>query len=128
VRDAKGNVIPPPPPPPPEASRIQRWIKAAEENNDIADILVFAGRANNWFDIYKTVELAEKMAGGQAKLRGLLGECRRDYERMRNTANSYRHARYNNPPPILTTLEEARSLVTHIVKTVLDRQPLANPD
>jgi hypothetical protein len=47
VRDAKGNLIPPPPP---EASRTKRWIKAAEENDDIADMLVFAGRADNWFD------------------------------------------------------------------------------
>jgi hypothetical protein len=49
ARDAKGNLIPAPPP---EASATQRWIKAAAQNNDIADMLVFAGRADNWFDTY----------------------------------------------------------------------------
>ena len=51
-RDANGNLVPPLPSKP---SLPQKWIKAAEENDDIADLLVFAGRADNWFDIYKTI-------------------------------------------------------------------------
>lgn len=70
VRDARGNLVPPPPP---EPSAAQKWIKAAEENDDIADMLVFAGRSDNWFDIYKTVELAQKLAGDRNQLRSLLG-------------------------------------------------------
>jgi hypothetical protein len=117
-RDAKGNVIPPPLP---NASVVQKWIAAAEEHEDIADLLVFAGRADNWFDIYKTLELAETLAGGQPKLRTLLGDARDEYERMRRTANCYRHASYSSPPKVLTTLTEARPLLSVIVRAVLDR-------
>ncbi|MGH7115561.1 MAG: hypothetical protein ACREE9_13820, partial [Stellaceae bacterium] len=70
VRDAEGNLIPPAPPQP---SNAQRWIGAAEKNDQIADMLVFAGRADNWFDIYKALELAETLAGGRQKLLVLLG-------------------------------------------------------
>lgn len=118
ARDAEGNLIPPAPPQP---SNAQRWIGAAKTDDQIADMLVFAGRADNWFDIYKAVELAEKIAGGQHKLRRLLGASAREYKRMRNTANCFRHARFNKPPPILTTLAEARPLLSHIVRTVLDK-------
>jgi hypothetical protein len=117
VRDANGNLIPPPPP---EESATQRWMRAAEEDDDIADMLAFAGRADNWFDIYKTIELAQKLAGGQHKLIGLLGGSYRECERMRRTANFYRHARDSRPPKILTTLAEARPLLSLIVRTVLD--------
>jgi hypothetical protein len=117
VRDAKGNLIPPLPP---EASSTQRWIKAAENNDDIADMLVFAGRADNWFDIYKTVELAQRLAGDRNKLRVLLGKSANECERMWRTANSYRHARDNNRPDILTTLSEARPLLSLIVRTIIN--------
>ena len=117
VRDAEGNLIPPPPP---EESSTQRWIKAAEGNDDIADMLVFAGRADDsWFDRYKTIELAEKLVGGEHKLRMLLGNISDEYKRMRTTANYYRHARHHRPE-ILTTLADARSLLSLIVRTVLD--------
>ena len=64
VRDVHGNLIPPPPP---AASQAQRWVQVAEQNNDVADMLIFAGRANNWFDIYKALELAHRLrVGGPA--------------------------------------------------------------
>jgi hypothetical protein len=118
VRDSDGNLIPPAPPQP---SNAQKWIGAAEKNNQIADMLVFAGRADNWFDIYKAVEIAEKLAGGQHKLSGLLGTFDQEYKRMRYTANSYRHVGFDRPPTVLTTLAEAKSLLSHIVRTVLDK-------
>ena len=117
VRDSEGNLIPPSPSQP---SNAQRWIEAAEKNDQIADMLIFAGRTDNWFDIYKAVELAEKIAGGQHKLRQLLGASAREYERMRDTANCDRHARFGHPPPVLTTLAEAKPVLSHIVRTVLN--------
>jgi hypothetical protein len=120
VRGANGNPVPPPPP---AESSTQRWIKAAEENDDIADMLVFAGRADNWFDIYKALELAEKLAGGEHKLRMRLGNTSNKYKRMKSTANYYRHARYHRPD-LLTTLVEARPLLSLIVRTVLGSQDL----
>jgi hypothetical protein len=54
VRDGSGNLFPPPPT---EPSTTQNWVAAAESDDSIADMLTFAGRADNWFDIYKTIEL-----------------------------------------------------------------------
>jgi hypothetical protein len=121
LRDGNGNLIPPPPP---EPSMTQRWIQNAEENDDIADMLEFAGRANNWFDIYKSVELAKSLVGGRKQLRVLLGGSSAECERMWRTANSYRHARDLNRPPVLTTLEEARPLLFFIVRTVLESREI----
>jgi hypothetical protein len=82
-------------------------------------MLVFAGRTENWFDIYKALELAEKLAGGEHKLRIGLGDTGHEYKRMKATANYYRHARHYRPD-ILTTLAEARPLLSLIVRAVLD--------
>ncbi len=123
VRDAGGNLIPRQSlPSPPELSKPQRWIKAVAGNDDIADMLIFAGRADNWFDIYKTLELAQQIAGGRPgrKLNALLSEAADEFERMWRTANTHRHARDNHPPPVLTTLSEAMSLLPFVVRTVLD--------
>jgi hypothetical protein len=118
VRDANGNLVPPPPP---EASSTQRWIKAAEQSDDIADMLVFAGRTDNWFDIYKALELAEKLAGGEHKLRTRLANSSHEYKGMKSTANYNRHARHHRPD-VLTTLTEAKELLSLVIKTVLDVQ------
>jgi hypothetical protein len=118
VRDAAGNLVPPPPPQPSEA---QRWAEAAEQNYDIADMLVFAGRADNWFDIYKAIELAERLSGGRHELAKLPGDSRAKCENMRETANFHRHARTHRPK-ILTDLSDAKGLLSFIVRTVLARR------
>jgi hypothetical protein len=51
--------------------------------------------------------------------RMLLGDISDEYKRMRTTANYYRHARHHRPE-ILTTLADARPLLSLIVRTVLD--------
>jgi len=117
VRDAKGNLIPPPPPSP---SAAQRWAEAAEKDDDIADMLVFAGRADNWFDIYKAIELAERLSGGQHELPKLLGDATAECKNIRETANYYRHARTYRPET-LTNLTQAKPLLSFIVRTVLAR-------
>ena len=118
VRDAKGNLIAPPPP---EPSAAQRWAEAAEKDDDIADMLIFAGRADNWFDIYKAIEIAEHLSGGKHKLPKLLGDSRDKCRNMRETANFYRHARTHRPS-VLTNLTDAKPLLSLIVRTVLARQ------
>ena len=121
VRDASGSLVPPLVPQP---SQAQRWLNAAQANDDIADMLVFAGRADNWFDIYKALELAQTLAGGRParKLNALLGESGDEFERMWRTANTHRHARDNNPPPTPMALREAIALLPFVIRTVLDTQ------
>jgi len=115
VRDADGNLIPPAPP---EASAAQRWMHAAESDDDIADLLVYTGRADNWFDIYKAIELAERIVGSEQALSKLLGPSGAQVKNMRTTANFYRHARKYRPP-VLTTQDEAASLLRSVVRAVV---------
>jgi hypothetical protein len=115
VRDANGNLVPPPTP---EPSMAQRWIEASETNDEIADLLIFAGRTDSWFDIYKAIELAERLSGSKDKLHKLLGASGAEYKRMRETANFYRHAR-GYRPNVLTTLPQAKTLLSLVVRTVL---------
>ena len=83
--------------------------------------LMFAGRAEDWFDIYKALELAQSLAGGRSrrKLNTLLGEASDEFERMWRTANLHRHARSNDPPTIPMTLAEAMSLLPFAIRTLL---------
>lgn len=118
IRDQAGNLVPPPPP---EPSDPQKWIRLAGQSDIVADMLVFAGRGDNWFDIYKCIELAEKLVGGQHKLRTLLGSSAQQFKQMRKTANFHRHAR-GERPKTLTTLIEAQSLLWFVVRFVLDQQ------
>lgn len=121
VRDAQGNLVPTSSlEPEPEPTTAQRWVQAGESNSDIGDMLVFAGRADNWFDIYKALELAECRSGGQHGLEKLLGPAASAVRNMRQTANYYRHAR-GHRPSVLTTQDDATSLLAHVVRTVLSQ-------
>ena len=116
VLNAQGKPVPPPPQ---EPSLAQKWMEVAEGNDDVADMLVFAGRSD-WFDIYKAIEFAEKLAAGEHALLGLLGDAAMEFKRIKATANFYRLAggrTYN--PPHKTTPAEAKRLLAVVVRTVL---------
>ena len=113
--DADGNVIPPPPPTPSEA---QRWSNFARNNDTAADMLDHYGRADNWYDIYKTVELAERLVGGAHKLKKLQGNRATDVTRLKRSANYYRHAAQPIPEDILT-IREASAILADTVRAVL---------
>ncbi len=117
VRDEHGSINPPPP----EPSQAQRWVRIAEHCNDVADMLTFAGRANNWFDIYKTLDLAQSLAGGRPgrKLHALLGAASDEPERMWRTANMHRHAVRKDAPANPMALADAMSLLPSFIRTLL---------
>ncbi|MGE0742133.1 MAG: hypothetical protein AB7O98_12395 [Hyphomonadaceae bacterium] len=118
VTDQEGNVVPPLPPAPSDA---QKWMDAATADDDIADLLTFLGRADNWFDLYKAIEMAERIAGGERKLPPLLGSSATDFKNARRTANCHRHIQSRAPPPARpATLEEARVQVQYAVRMVLE--------
>lgn len=118
ARDMDGNLIPPPPP---EPSQAQRWVQAAEQRDDVGDMLVFTGRGDNWFDIYKALEIAQSLAGGRPgrKLNVLLGAASDEFERMWRTANMHRHAMSKDAPTTPMTLAEAMSLLPVVIGTLL---------
>ena len=116
------------PPPPPEPSASQRWISSADDHDakgDVAthradllsDLLVHLGRCDNWFDIYKTIEFAELLAGGEHKLQNLAGTDRARIKNARVTANFHRHARTHRPdnPVTLNEAHEAARVAARIV-------------
>lgn len=107
------------PPPPPRPSLPQLWNVSATENDDIADLLEQHGKATGWYEIYKTIEIAEVIVGGKHKLEAMLGEAKANFSNMRRTANFYRHARAIRPD-VPTTLADAKPLLNFAVRTVLD--------
>tara|TARA_R110002049_G_scaffold306155_2_gene504137 strand:- start:3632 stop:4345 length:714 start_codon:yes stop_codon:yes gene_type:complete len=115
VTTPDGTAKPPRPPSPTEA---QRYIQSAIRNDDVADLLTFVGRADNWFDLYKAIEMAEKLAGGEQKLQALLKGGAADFKNARTTANWHRHARAHKPRRP-ATFDEACSLVRHAVLAAL---------
>ena len=106
------------PPPPPTPSSAQQLNETAAGNSIIADLLAQFGGADGWYEIYKTIELAEHLAGSKHKLESMLGPSRADCRNMRQTANFYRHARYPRPAH-LTTLPDAKSLLKTMVNAAL---------
>jgi hypothetical protein len=70
------------PPPPPAESKIQRWLREAEDDDVRAELLSHIARADNWYDVYKSAELVRKLAGN-AKLRAPRGPRERKDPRKR---------------------------------------------
>jgi hypothetical protein len=62
VLGSDGNPLPHPPPQP---SQPQVWNELAELEDDLSDLLEQFGRADNWYDIYKTIEIAAHVVGGK---------------------------------------------------------------
>lgn len=114
--DADGTVIPPPPPKP---SLAQQWSALGRNDDIVADMLDHYGRADNWFDIYKTIELAEALFGGEHKLKKILGHRAIDAKRLKQSANYYRHARQAQPKEPLS-LPKASLLLGEVMRLVLD--------
>ena len=89
VRNAEGQIIPRAPP---SASPVQVWSALAADNDVVADMLTHFARADNWFDLYKTWELAKKRIGGEHTRRWKAVTAGLRAKAMSSTANFYRHA------------------------------------
>jgi hypothetical protein len=113
VRDAQGDLVPAPPP---ELSTAQKWIKAAESSEDIANVLWHFGQPTNWYDMWTTYEIIEdaiwratpnqsRPKGDQTKKRKprrVLFMCREwvsedDFEKFAESCNYHRHGARTQP-------------------------------
>lgn len=108
------------PPPPPQPSQLQIWNEIADENDDVSDLLDQFGRADNWYDIYKTIEIAAYIAGGKHRLWKVLQAEVKACKALVQTANFYRHARGVDRPQEPVSLADAKPLLAWIVRTLLD--------
>lgn len=118
--DGHGNIIPPPPPQP---SMAQQWTRAGLAKDRLGELLVYLGRADNWFDLYKALEVAEELAGsGEEGLAAVTGTSLRKVKRLKQSANFYRHAggRHKLPgKPV--ELNEARAQLQLMAKAILEK-------
>lgn len=110
------------PPPPPTPSNPQAWNTLADNDDNLSDLLEQFGRADNWYDIYKALEIAAHFVGGKHRLRQLLGDRAAEYRNLDQTANFYRHARGATLPERPTTMAEAKALLITIVREVFETQ------
>ena len=106
----------------PQQSVPQHWNNLATKNQIVSELLLHFGKADNWYDIYKTIEFSENLAGNKNKLHSLMAGRTQDVKNLRREANFYRHAKANRPD-VRPTLEEAKLLLADIVRKVLSQDP-----
>ena len=56
----------------PQELRMQKWFREAETDDTRAELFVHLNRADNWYDVYKSMELTRRLAGGTNALRSRL--------------------------------------------------------
>jgi hypothetical protein len=116
VSGPNGQVVPPPPPKPSDA---QRWNAKAAGDDKVADLLEQLGKAKGWYEIYKTIEFASHLAGGERELWALLGSSAADCKKLKQTANFYRHARAPRPANP-TPIGDAKPLLDMMVRKAIE--------
>jgi hypothetical protein len=107
------------PEPPPQPSDVQRWFEIADRDDLLDDALMHFGKGANWFDIYKALECL--FAGDQKAFLALNWAPEKEVERLRYTANWFRHARRRNDLPAmpLKSLDDARALLAQLLQRAL---------
>lgn len=121
------------PPPAPESSEVQRWSGVADEEELLDDALIYfgkipqspAGEATDWFDIYKALEcLIDRFDRGDvSKFLERDWAPAAEVKRLRETANSFRHARrrpHRKPPENPIGFKEARELLGQLLRRALE--------
>jgi hypothetical protein len=121
----------PVPEPPPKGSR---YVKLAEQDADVADVLRVLGQPGSldWYDIYKAWEIVEHAGGGSRQLVARGWVTKADIGRLTASANNpgisgdeARHARMSGTPgPNRTmTMREADALVRRLVANWIESHP-----
>lgn len=101
-------------------SILQRWLELSEANDLVSEIFIHLDRMSDWFDVYKSMELLERISGDKRRVKKLAALDRREWDRVRQTANSFRHApgkckAPQNPP----SLEDSIAFVRTCAQLVL---------
>ena len=118
ARGVAGNLGPAPPP---TASEAQVWAEVSDREPLLADALVYYGRRTDWFDIYKALECLEKKFGGETSLRNRLWMPLPALEKLKQTANSFRHARLKfEPVADPMPLDEARRVLGQLIRCAFE--------
>lgn len=122
--------IPVPQPPP----KGPRYVKLAEQDADVADVLRVLGQPGSldWYDIYKIWEIVEHAVGGSRQVVARGWVTKADIDRLTASANhpgisgdEARHARMSGAPgpSRIMTISEADGLVRRLVAKWIESHP-----
>jgi hypothetical protein len=121
----------PVPEPPPKGPR---YVKVAEQDPDVADVLRVLGQSGplDWYDIYKAWEIVEHAVGGWRQIEAQDWATKADIDRLTASANhpgisgdEARHARMpGTPSPSRAmTIRDADTLVRRLVANWIESHP-----
>lgn len=99
---------------PPQPSAPQEWVRRAERTDGVADLLAHASRSDNWFDVYKVIEAAAAIVGGEHKLTPLSPGSKD----AKTTANFHRHHKAHKPDPLMS-FSDAKAHAFHAAQAAL---------
>lgn len=105
----------------PSETLLQQWFREAEEDGNRADLFSHLTRVDNWFDLYKSMEIARRIVG-KNKLSLILGVEKKRWDIVWRTANCHRHAPdpINYPLPVPTPpFDDAREFALKQIAKVL---------
>lgn len=105
----------------PSETLLQRWFREAEQDGLRADLFSHLTHVDNWFDLYKSMEIVRRMVG-KSKLNSMLGGEKKQWETVWQTANCHRHAPDPTkfPLPVPTPqFDDARDFVLKQIAKVL---------
>jgi hypothetical protein len=75
----------------PSETMVQRWFREAEADDKRSDLFLHLTRLDNWFDLFKSMEIMRRMMG-QPKLNSILSGEQKRWGAIWQTANCHRHA------------------------------------
>jgi hypothetical protein len=100
---------------------VQRWFREAEGDRNRDDLFLHLTRLDNWYDLYKSMEIVRRMIG-QTKLNPILGGDRKRWNDIWQTANCNRHSpdpvKYPLPVPTPTFRDAREFVLEHIAKVL----------
>jgi hypothetical protein len=119
---------------PESSSKGLRYLRLAEQDADVADVLRVLGQPEplDWYDIYKVWEIVEHAVGGWRQVEAKGWATKPDIDRLTASANhpgisgdEARHARMSGAPgPSRTmTVSEADALVRRLVANWIQSNP-----
>ncbi len=110
----------PKPAPLPGPSEAQNWINIANNDDLLADALIYFGRATDWFDIYKTLEcLILRFGGNETEFFKLNWAPVAEIGRLKQTASWHRHARRKfDSPKDPMRIADAQELIAKLLTRV----------
>ncbi len=105
----------------PTESLMQKWFQQAEADPRRAELFVHVNRMDNWYDVYKVMEIARKLVGAKA-ISSILNKEQNTWRAVWQTANCHRHAPDSTNYPLPKrepTLDQAREFVLKAVAKII---------